>query len=231
MSALMARLPGSRLERSMLYARVGVLGTLAMATWKLALLLVSPSTLLLATGVFNLGMAGSKLLAVSTHRRAVAAGSTAEARLHRFLRAFRAIGAAVAALAALSAVSGLLPSGTTERFDTRTAIAIATVTFVEIAIAIPGVVAARRSRELMLEAVKLVNLAGALVLLPLTQRALLSLDSTADAATYDLLSRSTFGALAAIVGIWMLLRRRPTTAARVAAATGVPAPIEEGTLP
>ena len=65
----------------------------------------------------------------------------------------------------------------------------------------------RRRHEPLLEAIKMTNLASALISIVLTQTALLSL-SEGDHSFYNGLCGIIFGSLAACVGIFMIIRMR-----------------------
>jgi hypothetical protein len=99
-------------------------------------------------------------------------------------------------------------------------IGIATVSFVEIGMAIRGLVKARKTKTLMMEALKFIALSSALVSLVLTQSALLSLGSqdgqkihtAAQIASDITISASCgllgliVGGLSALMGVYMLFR-------------------------
>lgn len=94
--------------------------------------------------------------------------------------------------------------------DKWVAIVIAAATFAELGIGVWGAVTARKDGEPLVEATKLVNVAAAVVLLVLTQSALLSFAGSAgDAAASTGASRVFLGGLAAVIGLAMALRRWP----------------------
>jgi hypothetical protein len=109
-------------------------------------------------------------------------------------------------------------------YDQWVAIVIAAATFAELGIGVWGAVTARKDGEPLVEATKLVNVAAAVVLLVLTQSALLSFAGSAeDAAASTGASGVFLGGVAAVIGLAMALRRFPEApAARVRpAATSV----------
>lgn len=203
----------SKTRRALLFTMVSIPGTLAMAAWKAALFVIAPSYFLLATVVFTLGVAVAKAGIIRSHvvaRRREAAGSPVDVpEVQR--RAYRTTGLLVLALSALFALSFVPQLTGTEgdiAYERPVAIVIAAITFGELGLAVHGTVSARRNRDLLAEAVKLTNVAAGLVLLPLTQSALLSIDPDIDAGVANAFSGILFGSLAAGVGAWMLWRSR-----------------------
>jgi hypothetical protein len=214
---VLALRPDGALERGMFYARISIFGNIGMATWKLALLLFTPSLLLFGTGGFNLGVAAGKVVAVRTHRRlaivlppGIAVAAPVDDRSTQ-LRSYRVVGGIIAVLAAFYVICALVPAEVgleSHPWNRLLALGIATLTFVEIVIAARGAIVARRSKALLLEAVRLTNLAGALILVPLTQAALLSIAHHGDVTRENALSSICFGGVATLIGLLMQLRGR-----------------------
>lgn len=194
-------------ERCMYVARMTIPANLLMALWKLALFFVAPSLFLLATVAFNLGGARMKAVLVRTHRTSAHRDPT-EAVLSQ-IRAYRRIGAAVLALALLY-VASCLPlffgADRGDRYELPVAIAIAAITFIELIFSICGNVTARRTGSLLVEAVRLVNLAGCFILLVLTQIAIMSFAYPGNPVIYNAVSGVLLGSMAALVGGYMLVR-------------------------
>jgi len=215
----------SKTRRALLFTMVAIPGTLAMAAWKAALFVIAPSYFLLATVVFTIGVAVAKAGIIRSHvsiRKREVAGSPVDAGAAQS-RAYRTTGAIVLGLSALYALS-FLPQLTGAEdsiaYDRPVAIIIAAITFGEIGLAIHGTVSAKRNRDLLTEAVKLTNLAAGLVLVPLTQSALLSIEPDLDTGMANAFSGLLFGTLAAGVGAWMLWRSRPDAVVRIVAGGG-----------
>lgn len=91
-------------------------------------------------------------------------------------------------------------------YSMNIALAIACVTFTEIVVAIRGIVKTRKNKKPIMEAIKLVNLASALISLVLTQTAIMSFSHEGDASFYNGLSGLIFGSIAALIGIYMVIR-------------------------
>ncbi|MNV86003.1 hypothetical protein D3C71_1799990 [compost metagenome] len=99
------------------------------------------------------------------------------------------------------------------RYDQYTALLIATVTFTELLVSLFGSMAARRNGEPVVEAIRLTNLASSFISLVLTQTAILSFAQERDVTFYNGLSGVIFGTLAALTGLYMLLRKSSLPAA------------------
>lgn len=89
------------------------------------------------------------------------------------------------------------------------ALAIATVTFVEIGVNARGVVQERRNHRLFMQALKMVNLASSLISLTLTQAALLSLSEQTEGIDRSLATGFLgflMGTSAAVIGVLLLIK-------------------------
>lgn len=211
-------------RRAVLFTMVSVPAAAVLAAGKGVLFVLAPSTSLLGTVVFAIGVVALKVEIIRCHvvaRRAVlqaAANGTANvdpAQMHE--RTYRVTGVALVILSLMFVVSFLpLVTGSAEqtRYEKWPAIILAAVTFAEIGLALHGVVSARRNRDPLAEAVKMTNLAAGFVLLTLAQSALISLEPATDPGPAGPLSGIAFGSLAALVGIRMLARSRSRTTSR-----------------
>jgi hypothetical protein len=199
-------------ERGIYLAGLSIPIGILVAGWKIALTVLSPSWFLAANALFTLGAVVAKQHVVRAHfltRTAPDPDGTLRPHPGR-RRAYRTTGAMVSLLALLyvaSCVPLVVDPGEQERFSEIVAISIAVVAFTELAMAIRGVVAARRSKDLAVEAIRMVNLAGAMVLIVLTQTALTSLDGGIGTSVYNGAAGILFGTIAALIGVSMLTRR------------------------
>jgi len=200
----------SKNRRGITFAALSIPGNVVVAVWKTALIVVSPSLFLLANVVYTIGVVAAKVVAIRAHgvTRAGAARA-ADASRHR-RRAYRAIGGLVSMLSiayVLSCLPMALGTSRAEAYDRHIAVLIAAVTFVELVLSVHGVMSARRNKDLLVEAIKLTNLAASLILLVLTQTALMSFAYRGDATVYNGVCGMVFGSMAALIGVYMLVRR------------------------
>lgn len=201
-------------RRNVYFSAAAIPGHIAMAGWKSSLMFVSPSLFILANALFTLGLAAAKTLIVISDRR-VQRGSATAART-----AYRAGGVLLIVLAAAyiaSCTPYLLGTDSTGEYEYVVAIAIATVTFVELGLSFHGFSSSRKRGDVLMEMNKLGNLAASLVLLVLTQTALLSMASEGDHTFYNGLCGVIMGSVIVLIGLYMLVRRMPVQASDEAA--------------
>lgn len=188
-----------RVERKFFYAGASVPLNVAMALWKLALVIVAPSAFMLSNLVYTLGVAAAKVVAI----RARVVGGHEQ-------RVYRSVGWIVLGLSLTYVASCLLTllfGGHTERYDGPVAVVIAAVAFGELVFSFVGLLWARRHQQLLVEAIRLAGLAGSLVLVVLTQAAILSFTYDGDARVPNSVAGIVFGSVAVFIGASMVLRR------------------------
>ncbi|WP_159501479.1 hypothetical protein [Microbacterium sp. 18062] len=193
-------------RRNVYFSAAAIPGHLAMAGWKGGLMLIAPSLFILGNVVFTLGLVGVKTLIVASDRRDRRGSATAAKR------AYRCGGALLVVLAAIYIACCIpYPGGSkaTDEYDPVVAIAIAAVTFVELGFSVHGLVSSRKRKDLLMELNKLGNLAASLILLVLTQTALLSMASEADHTFSNALCGLAMGSAVALIGVYMLVHRLP----------------------
>lgn len=184
---------------------------LVTAGWKGALLLLTPSLFMLANVIFTLGMVVLKTLVVSADRRCRAGDD------HAALRAYRRSGIVLLILAGLYGTLCLplvLGLAVTPRYGYEVSIAIAAVTFAELGLSVHGLVSSRRRRDTLMEAVKLGNIAASLVLLVLTQTALLSMATDGEHSLWNGVCALVMATAVAGIGAGMLVRAARSTPRR-----------------
>lgn len=210
----------TKLERTTAFIGLSIPLNVVMVAWKTALVVVAPSLFLLATVIFYAGITVAKGYVVRhlvEHTRSLGRGKIVVTNgdspaTQRTI--FRTVGILIFVLSVFYIVCcapGLAGTGHVEQYEKPLALAIATVTFAEIIVASCEAVAARRRNELAVEAVRLTSLASAFILLVLTQTALMSIAFDGDARVFNAISAIVFGGLAAVVGIYMILRSQVST--------------------
>lgn len=203
-----------RVVRSVLFAQLSIPCGLAVSIWKVGVGVASLSLLLISTGLFTVVTAGAKFIAVRAYhgsgRRRTAIGQAS----YRAIALVLLIGSGVFVLSSVLVALNLAP---VTHYSETTATLIAAVAFFEIGFALPGSLI-RRHPGSVLEAIKLTNLAGALILLALTHSALNAAMSSNDLSLADGLVGIVCGCGAIAIGVFMLLRAR--SAPSVSAARG-----------
>lgn len=205
-------------RRNIYFSAMAVPGHLFMAGSKAVVLLFSFSIFLAANMAFTLGLAAVKVFVVLTDRRARRGGLT-EGDVPRTYRLTGMIVLALSIAYVLSCLPLVYGTNTSGHYDRIVAIAIGVIAAIELGVSAHGVFASRKHDDLLMEAVKLSNLAASLILLVLAQTALLSLtmgssvdpitqQPTIDPSRYNGLSGLVLGTGAALIGVYMLTRSR-----------------------
>lgn len=203
-------------RRNIYFSALAIPGHILIASSKAVILLFSFSAFMAANVLFTLGLAVIKLLIILAHRRQVRHGPTLN-----IVQTYRTTGLLVLALAivySLSCLPLVFGVNTSDHYDKGVAVAIGLIAFVELVFSVHGLFASRKNNDILMEAVKLSNLAASLILLVLAQTALLSLTadtgvdpithaSSMDPSRYNGLTGVTLGTLAALIGLYMLTQR------------------------
>ncbi len=93
-------------------------------------------------------------------------------------------------------------------FTMNIALIIAAYTFTEFFLIIKDYIKARKNKNLISEEIKLIGLSSTLVCVVLTQAAIMSISYEGNASFFNSLSGVIFGSLAAMVGVYMMIRSR-----------------------
>ena len=207
-------------RRNVFVMRISIPANLTMAAWKVVLLVITPSLFLLANAAFNIGCAVAKTLAVRCSKscsleEAVGDnpvdGEFETGSAGKEWKTYKHLGVIVTVFAfvyTLSCTPMFFSSEHQEPYDQILAITIATITFTEIGLNVRGMVVARSGNRILLEGIKWLNLASALLLVVLTQTALMSFANKEDNPAANALSGVVFGSLATGIGVYMLIRYR-----------------------
>lgn len=195
-------------RRNVYVTAMAIPGHVVMASTKAVVLLFSFSAFMTANVLFTFGLALIKAFVIVADRRAVKRGMATA-----IPRAYRTTGLIVLVLSIAYIVSCLplaLGTNTSEHYDEKVAIAIATIAFTELGFSVHGLFSSRKNEDVLMEAIKLSNLASSLILLVLTQTALLSMSSstTGDPSRYNGVCGVVLGTVAAFIGAHMMIRSR-----------------------
>jgi hypothetical protein len=166
---------------------------------KIGMGVYSLSLFICVSGLYNLGISAAKHFAIKTTNECE--------QFHAYGRVGLAI-MVTSILYILYALNMAIRGKSNMQFDLTVSLAIATLTFAEIAIAVRGIIKARRIKNLAVEAIKRTNLVCALISLVLTQSALLALTETENAAHYCGYTGLIFGTVSTLIGAQMMWRAR-----------------------
>ncbi len=206
-------------ERVVLFTKFSVPANVLLAAGKALLSLFSLSFFLFVNALYSLGIGLAKFLSLKTHidvKNAPLSETEIRDRKNRFYALTGWTIAAAAAVYVVYCARLFIFQKESASYGTIIGVTIAAITFSELGMAAAGIKSMRRRHEPMLEAIKMTNLASALVSVVLTQTALLSL-SEGNHAVYNGLCGVVFGSLAACVGLFMVVRMKMIANGRYAA--------------
>lgn len=193
-------------QRTIILSAWAIPGHLAMAAAKTVILISDFSAFLTANVLFTLGQAVVKIWVV----RAARADPTGRAEASR--RAYRASAILLAALSLAYLVSCLpmaLGAEQSASYSKPEALAIATISFLELAFSVVGLFSSRRRGALLMETVKLTSLAASLILMVLTHTAVLSFaEPGIDHSQVNGRWGAGVGAISGVIALAMLWRAR-----------------------
>lgn len=158
-------------RRTIMLSACAIPGHLAMGAAKAVLLVQDFSAFLTANVLFTLGQAVVKIWVV----RAARADPTGRGEPSR--RAYRSAAILLLCLSVAYLVSCLpmaLGAEQSASYGRSEAIAIAAISFLELGLSVVGLFSSRRRGDLLMETVKLTSLAASMILMVLTQTAVLS---------------------------------------------------------
>lgn len=195
---------------SLYFAKISVPFNGALAIGKFLMGIFSPSFFLCVNALYNLGIAAAKYIALKTHNSSQK--DLLEMRPEEYKRKqfffYEVIGYIIMSASALYAVFciSMIIGISSSHYHKIVALGITVVTFTEIGLAIRGIVITRKDKEPIIEAIKLTNFASSLISLVLTQTAIMSVSYVGDASSYNGFSGIMFGTLAALIGVYMIIR-------------------------
>lgn len=198
-------------NRIIYFAKLSIPLNLLIAVGKILLGIFSLSFFLCINAFYNIGIAVAKYYAAKAHEESNLDHSSPDEISKKQYAAYHFVGNIVLASSMVYIIycsKLLFVTGNITRYPRYIAFIIAAVTFTEIAISLGGAVMARRNNEPVIEAIKLTNFSSSLISLSLTQTAIMSFSYKGDPTFYNGLSGIIFGALAALIGLYMRLRTR-----------------------
>ena len=181
------------------FTKASIVGNAVLAVGKLVLAILSFSLFMCINAFYNVGIALAKYF---SHQ-----GIDQKKTQKEELEYYRIIGIILLSTSLIFAVYSvrMLIGGKSAVYPEIVGIAIAAFTFAEITLNIKGLLSARKTNNIMLQANKLISLASSLICLVLTQTALMSFAHAGDASVYNGISGIIFGFAAAMIGLYMII--------------------------
>lgn len=170
-----------------------IIGKIALGIW-------SRSVFMFVNALYSVGMGVAKYLVLKAQKKG------REGLIRNFLEAGVAI--IGASLCYVLYSIRLFVNGTAAKYDMIIALVIAVYTFTELFLVVKDFIKAKKEHNLASEQVKLIGLASILICVVLTQVAIMSFAQSEDPTFYNGLSGVIFGGLAALIGVYMILRYR-----------------------
>ena len=182
----------------------------ASAVWTIVLILIKgflgvymSSGFLLANAIYSVGIAMSKFLFRWAYRTQKYNHITVGWKSYCIAGCILIVFSLIFVVYCIGMVFFGLGSGA--KYTLITALAVATISFVEVGISIAGVVGSRKKQEPAFIALRLTNAANALVAMALTQVAILSFTIKNDTSQAGGLGGIVFGGLSLAIGIFMVI--------------------------
>lgn len=198
-------------SRWLFTTRLSIAGSLLFTVAKVILGVMSASSFLIFNGLYNLGVAISKVFClhgyVRGHDAQLLGGDAARLAIER--RVYRMAGMIAALCGVVYAGHGasmvLFDVGINVSYSQVEGILIAALAFSEIGLGIAGLFSVHSKQEPALAGIKLVNMANALIAISLAQAALLSFAASYAPSSVDGAGACIFGLAAAAIGLFMMV--------------------------
>lgn len=184
--------------KKLVFTRISLVKDAFLVIGKAVIGILFLSVFMLMNAFYSLGMGGARFLVLRMHSQ----------NKEEQLRGYRRIGIVILVASVCFALYSLrmFVAGTSMKYSMEVALVIACYTFVEFALNIRDSIRLGRSNDPASEALKLIDLASTLICFVLTQAAIMSFSSKDDPSFANGLSGITFGALSALVGVYMIVR-------------------------
>ena len=184
-------------SRKLVFVRVTILKDIFLVLGKAVISIISLSFFMFANILYSAGMGLARFIAVKMHKQ-----EKEEQIVH-----YRLVGIiiSIASVCYVLYSIRLFWSGTTGTYSMYIALVIALYTFVEFGINIREAFRLRKSKALEAKALRAVSFASTLICFVLTQTAIMSFAAEGDNSFANALSGVVFGALASVIGIYVII--------------------------
>lgn len=198
----------NKYKRAIVFTRLSIVLTAFVVIGKLLYGIVFRSPFIAFSAFYSVGIAVAKVLALITHNKSIkkinSTGVIEYGKEEYDCYLYVGVIVLAAGLAyVIYSARMFLGYSKSSAYPVFVAINIAAFTFTEIALSVRGTVLAKKDKEPIMEAIKLASVASSLILLTLTQTALLSFTYEGDASKYNGLSGIIFGGIAVLIGAYM----------------------------
>lgn len=169
-----------------------------MVVGKLVLSVISVSFFMLVNAMYSTGMGLARFVALKMH----------EQERTKQIRGYRNVGIIImlASFCYVLYSIRLFYGEKTGSYPMEISLAIAAYTFVEFGIVIRDIFRLRKSHALEAKALRAISLAATLLCFVITQTAIMSFSEASDATFSNALSGIFFGAIAMLVGVYVIIR-------------------------
>ncbi len=187
-----------RENRTIIYTKISFRKDIVFVLGKVILGVISMSGFMFVNALYSAGMGIAKYNAVRVQDKGL------REQIHSFFE----IGAGIfgASLCYVIYSLRMFERGKSAKFNMIIALIIAAYTFTELFLIIRDYIKARKTGNMISEKIKLIGLSSTLICVVITQVAIMSISYEGDASFYNGLSGVIFGSLAALIGVYMMIR-------------------------
>lgn len=189
-----------RNNSTIIFTRLSLKKDVVMVLGKLILSYITFSGFILVNALYSAGMGIARYSAIRARGK----------EQRKQIRSYFEIGVAIfgGSICYVVYSIGMFAGRKSPQFNFNIALIIAAYTFTELFLIIRDYIRARKEKNLISEEIKLIGLSSTLICLVLTQTAIMSISYEGDASFYNGLSGIVFGGMAALLGLYMMIRSR-----------------------
>ena len=184
-------------ERKLIFTRVSILKDAFLVAGKGIISVISVSLFMFVNALYSAGMGIARFIAVRMH----AQDEKGQVKSYRYVGIIISFSSICYVLYSIRLFFG----GMTSDYDMYAALIIALYTFVEFGINIKEAIRLHKSKALEAKALRAASFSSTLICFVLTQTAIMSFASEGDNSFANALSGVVFGALASLVGLYVIL--------------------------
>jgi len=184
-------------ERKLIFTRVSILKDAFLVAGKGIISVISVSFFMFVNALYSAGMGIARFIAVRMHTQ----DEKGQVKSYRYVGIIISFSSICYVLYSIRLFFG----GMTSDYDMYAALVIALYTFVEFGINIKEAIRLHKSKALEAKALRAASFSSTLICFVLTQTAIMSFASEGDNSFANAISGVVFGALASLVGLYVIL--------------------------